>query len=90
MYIQSLDDLRHHVDAVDAQLISLLAQRFDYTRQIGLYKRQHQIDPHDPVREYEKLEALQNMAMEDDLDPDLVKHIFVRIMQTVVRQHRDI
>lgn len=82
-----LHTLRNSIDDIDAQIISLLAQRFDYTHQIGLYKKQHHIDPHDPIREHNKLTDLHTMAMEYHLDPDLINDIFVRIMQEAVCNH---
>ena len=54
----SLLEYRAQLDAVDAQLISLLAVRFDITSKIGELKAQHCAPAADPTREAAQLDRL--------------------------------
>ena len=43
--------MRKNIDAVDAQLVQLLAQRLNISREIAEYKKQNDIPPKDKKRE---------------------------------------
>ncbi len=49
--IRDLEKMRKNIDAVDAQLVQLLAQRLNISREIAEYKKQNDIPPKDKKRE---------------------------------------
>ena len=79
--------IRQRIDDIDQDLVALLAERFKLTHEIGLLKANRELDPLDPHREAQKLEALTALSEAGKLDPDLVRDIFRRIMQQAVRNH---
>lgn len=82
--------LRDRIDTIDAELLALLAKRFSVTREVGRLKAEKSLDSFDPVREQQKLERLQAMAIESGLDPDFVHELFQSIFREVVANHRQL
>ena len=81
-------DVREKIDAIDAQLLEILAARFELTHQVGLLKASQDLQALDSGRETEKLDRLRELATESGLNPDLVADLFSKIMQEVVRNHQ--
>ena len=81
-------EVRQKIDAIDAQLVEILAARFELTHQVGLLKASQQLDALDSGREAEKLARLREMCADNGLNPDLVTELFSKIMQEVVKNHR--
>ncbi len=81
-------DVREKIDAIDAQLLGILAARFELTHQVGLLKASQDLQALDSGREAEKLARLRELAVESGLNPDLVADLFSKIMQEVVRNHQ--
>lgn len=81
-------EVRQKIDAIDAQLVEILAARFELTHQVGLLKASQQLDALDAGREAEKLTRLREMCVENGLNPDLVTELFTKIMQEVVKNHQ--
>lgn len=71
-----LDDLRTQIDAIDQQLISLLAQRLALVSEVGRYKAAHNLPPLDSARWQVVVESRLVMAKERGLDEKLVQAIF--------------
>jgi chorismate mutase len=42
-----LDELRNDIDEIDQKIIALLAQRFKYTEEVGIYKAKNQLNAQD-------------------------------------------
>lgn len=82
-----LAELRDAIDAVDADIVKLLAQRFQLTQQVGELKAKQAMNAFDPTREERKLAQLRALCADTHLDPDLVAELFTRIMQAVVGNH---
>ncbi len=80
-------DVREKIDAIDAQLVEILAARFKLTHQVGLLKASQDLDPLDAGREAEKLSRLKELCEQQGLNPDLVTELFSKIMQEVVKNH---
>ena len=45
-----LADLRRQIDALDDELLQLLAKRMDHVREVGQYKKSHNLPPLDAER----------------------------------------
>ncbi len=54
--VKTLEKLRKNIDAVDEQLVQLLAQRLNISREIAKYKRQNNSPIMDEKRELEIIE----------------------------------
>jgi chorismate mutase len=85
---QELLQFRDRIDAIDEEILSALARRFDVTVRVGQLKAQHGLDSVDPVREQEKLQRLRASAEQKGLDGTLVHEVFQRIFNEVVKNHR--
>ena len=79
--------VRDQIDAIDEQLVALLAQRFDLTHRVGLLKADKELSSLDSSREAEKLARLTELCESRGLNADLVRELFSRIMQEVVQNH---
>ena len=79
---------RENIDRIDRELISLLAERFALTHEVGLLKADKKLKALDSSRESEKLAELPALCEEHDLDPALVSELFSRIMEEVVKNHQ--
>ncbi len=79
---------RENIDRIDRELISLLAERFALTHEVGLLKADKKLEALDSSRESEKLAQLTALCQEYGLDPALVSELFSRIMEEVVKNHQ--
>jgi chorismate mutase len=85
------DDLarwRASIDNIDAALVSLLAERFKLTREVGKWKARQRIEPVDPERERRQVERLRALAADAGLDPDFLERFLRIIIDEVVAHHR--
>ena len=85
-----LAEARDKIDAIDRQLVLLLAERFNLTGQVGQLKAENNLNAVDPGRETEKLAVISELCMQHGLNPELVSNIFSQIMAEVVLNHRRI
>lgn len=85
-----LAELRTNIDEVDRQLIALLAQRFQYTEEVGRYKEKHGLPAQDPSREAQQFEKIQRFAEQLGLDPSYAERIFRHLMDLVIARHREL
>jgi len=85
-----LDRLRGSIDNLDTAIISLLAERFKITQQIGLLKRERGLAPADPEREVEQIGRLRELATQSNLDPEFAEKLLNFIVAEVVRHHEAI
>ncbi len=74
-----LDNLRKEIDAVDNELISLLAKRMDIVEKIGKYKKENNIPPMDNNRWQSIVQSLLHKAEKLNLSKELVKDIYDQI-----------
>lgn len=75
-----LETIRKKFDAIDSQIISLLAQRTELSKEIGQYKKNHQLAVHDQKREGELIRKLKDNAKQQDVDEQLVEKIYSAIL----------
>lgn len=88
--MNDLAAFRSAIDALDAQLLETLANRFAVTRQVGQYKATHELPVQDSSREQAQLERLRGLATEHGLDPDFVAELWTLLFRTVVAEHQAI
>ncbi len=79
--------IRQRIDDIDRGIVELLRERFALTHEVGLLKANRELDALDTRREEEKLNALATLSEANQLDPDLVRDLFRRVMDEVVRNH---
>lgn len=76
-----LNHLRNQIDALDAQLITLLYERIQIVRQIGKIKQANDLPLFDEQRE-EKIHARwRKMAKQQGLSAPLIEEIMQLILQ---------
>ncbi|MCY4017261.1 MAG: chorismate mutase [Gammaproteobacteria bacterium] len=79
--------IRGRIDEIDRAIVDLLRERFALTHEVGLLKASRALEALDARREEEKLKALTDLSEANDLNPDLVRDLFRRIMEEVVSNH---
>ncbi|MCH5217908.1 MAG: bifunctional 3-deoxy-7-phosphoheptulonate synthase/chorismate mutase type II [Muribaculaceae bacterium] len=83
---ESLDDLRYKIDRLDDELLELLSKRMEVSREIGLFKRRHNL----PVVQTQRYKALMEKRVADgerlDMSADFVRAILAAIHEESVRQ----
>lgn len=88
MHTANLSELRKQLDQIDASLIELLAERFQITEQVGLYKKAHDLPASDENREAEQFAKITSLAQTYELDPALLRNLFRLIIDKVVENHQ--
>lgn len=78
---QALEPLRAQIDAIDSELVKLLAARAKVTAQVGQVKQQFALPVYVPEREQALLHARQQQAEQAGVSPELVEDILRRIMR---------
>ena len=85
-----LERLREQIDDLDTALISLLAQRFELTRQVGHYKKTHRLQPVDEGRERAQFQKIRALAKEAGLNPEFAETLLRSIIAEVVENHKKV
>ncbi len=75
-----LATLRRQIDGVDGRIVHLLAARKRLVEEIRAVKLSAGLPIYMPEREAELLEALCEIAIQRDLNPDYVRELFRRII----------
>lgn len=83
-------EARREIDRIDRELVSLLAARFEQTHKVGILKASLALQAVDAERESQKIAELRKLCEANGLDTDLVTELFTRIMQEVVKKHREV
>ena len=78
---KGLSELRVDIDTVDAQLIELLKKRNALTTKVGQVKSQTGMPIYDPQRESELIANKRQLAIDNNLSPDLVEDILRRMIR---------
>lgn len=76
-----LAPLRCQIDAIDSQLVELLAARAKVTAQVGQVKQQYALPLYVPEREKALLEARRAQAEAAGVSPELVEDVLRRVMR---------
>ncbi|MDR2472467.1 MAG: bifunctional 3-deoxy-7-phosphoheptulonate synthase/chorismate mutase type II [Tannerella sp.] len=83
---ENLSQLRRQIDAIDEGLLEFMAKRMRISREIGVYKKEHNMPILQTPRYGEILDNRSNQGVAMDLSPDFVKKIFSEIHEESVRQ----
>lgn len=78
---------RTEIDNIDKEIISLLRQRFDISREIGNLKKEESLDNYDPKREeiiFENIAQILNNAK----DVDKIDHVLA-IYKEILTQSKN-
>jgi chorismate mutase/prephenate dehydrogenase len=81
---QALSGLRRDIDGIDAQIVSLLAQRQQVVHHVAALKKKHNLQIYHPAREEDLISMRRRQASRIGLDPDFIEEIY----RTVVRRSR--
>lgn len=74
-----LDELRTQIDLLDTTLLKLLANRASLVKQVGVYKRCHQLQPLDKSRWQKVLQKSLDEASALGLSPEFVESVYTLI-----------
>ncbi len=86
----TLKELREQIDKTDKKLVKILAKRFALTKEVGEYKKNHNLKALAEKREEQIFKTREKWAKEFDLDPVLIKKIFTMVIKEVKENHRKI
>ncbi|MFI3331786.1 MAG: bifunctional 3-deoxy-7-phosphoheptulonate synthase/chorismate mutase type II [Rikenellaceae bacterium] len=81
---QDLSDLRREIDELDGTLLELLAKRMKISRDIGLFKKEHDMPILQAARYDEIMSRRGSQAEQLGLDPEFVKEILQAIHEASV------
>ncbi|MDR0745910.1 MAG: bifunctional 3-deoxy-7-phosphoheptulonate synthase/chorismate mutase type II [Mediterranea sp.] len=83
---ENLSELRRQIDHIDGQLLELLSKRMRISREIGVYKKEHNMPVLQSPRYSEILEKCSRMGETMELNPEFIKKILEEIHEESVRQ----
>ena len=83
---ENLTELRRQIDNIDEGLLELLAKRMRISREIGIYKKEHNMPVLQTPRYGEMLENRTKSGSSMNLSPDFIKKILGDIHEESIRQ----
>ena len=83
---ENLAELRRHIDNIDEGLLELLAKRMRISREIGIYKKEHNMPVLQTPRYGEMLDNRTKTGVTMNLNPDFIKKILGEIHEESIRQ----
>ncbi|GAP72640.1 3-deoxy-7-phosphoheptulonate synthase [Candidatus Symbiothrix dinenymphae] len=87
---ESLTELRQQIDEIDDSLLTALAKRMRISREIGQYKKEHNMSVLQTGRYDEILDKRSRQALEVGVDPNFMKTVFEAIHEESIRQQIDV
>ncbi len=84
-----LNALRDQIDAVDKQMLELLAQRLALVEKVGEVKSQHGLPIYAPDREAAMLASRRAEAQAMGIPPQLIEDILRRVMRESYASEKD-
>ncbi len=84
----SLAEVRHEIDAIDQEVIRLLAVRFDYVREVVKYKEKSAEGIEASDRKNQVFESRRRWAAEHGLNPDVVEEVYRRLVQYFIDEEK--
>jgi chorismate mutase len=85
-----LIEFREQIDAIDTQIYTLLAKRFEISKQIGIFKQKENLPIIDRVREDAQFERIRALANELGLDPKLACRVLREVIDQVIKEHKSL
>ena len=87
---ENLNELRKQIDECDNNLMQELAKRMRVAREIGTYKKEHNMTVLQAGRYNEILDKYAAQAVQCDMEPEFIKKVFEAIHEESVRQQIEI
>ncbi|HAS25763.1 MAG TPA: chorismate mutase, partial [Vibrio sp.] len=84
-----LNELRDQIDAVDKQMLDLLAQRLALVEKVGEVKSEHGLPIYVPEREAAMLASRRQEAEKIGVPPQLIEDILRRTMRESYASEKD-
>ena len=84
-----LEVLRVQIDELDERLVTVLAERFKVTRQVGELKAERGLPPQDAKREAQIDAKVRRLAEQHDLVEAMVSEVLRAVIDRVVAEHRE-
>lgn len=81
----SLDEVRREIDAIDREIVALLARRAGYVDAAARFKTSEQ-HVAAPDRQAAMLRARREWAAADGLDPDVIEDVYRRLVAYFIRR----
>jgi chorismate mutase / prephenate dehydrogenase len=81
---RALSGLRQDIDAIDAQIVSLLADRQHVVGHVAALKKSHNLQVYHPAREEDLISRRRQQAKQTGLNPDFIEEIY----RTIIRRSR--
>ncbi len=75
----TLEIYRKEIDKIDAEIIDLLAKRFEVVKLVWIYKKENNMPPLQPWRWQEVLNSKKELAFEKWINPEFVENIWNEI-----------
>ena len=88
--VAGIENLRKSIDNVDTAIVSLLAERFKYTSQVGVLKAKAGFAPADYQREDRQIKRLRSVATEAGLDPEIAEMYREFVVTEAKKRHQRI
>lgn len=88
--IEQIVKIRMSIDAIDAQMVHLLAKRFSCTDQVGVLKAQMHAAPADPQREHRQRKQLRMLAQREGLDEQIVLGYHEWVVSLAKQRHAQV
>ncbi|MBO3700049.1 bifunctional 3-deoxy-7-phosphoheptulonate synthase/chorismate mutase type II [Roseivirga sp. E12] len=83
--ISELDEFRQKIDLVDTQIIELLSDRFQMIKQIGEYKREHNLAVYQPNRWHDVMESRINSGVKKNMTEKFMKSFLFAVHEESVK-----
>ncbi len=87
---ENLGLLRKQIDRLDDDLLELLAKRMRVARDIGRYKKEHNMPVLQPGRYNDLMQKRVDAAVQLDLNADFIKNVLASIHEESVRQQLEL
>lgn len=71
-----LEEYRKQIDALDQEVVDVLARRFDVVRKVGAFKRGSSMEAIQPARAQAVKDRAVRMGQEAGLDADFVRRLY--------------
>ena len=84
-----IENLRQQIEAINTEIIQLIANRVKVAEKIGEHKKAQNKDVYQPDREKEVLQSCHKQATEVGLDGETIESIFAKIIQLSRKSQRD-
>ena len=78
----TLADYRAEIDALDTEIVALIAQRFGIASRVAELKRTEGLPVRMPERINEVLDRVADLAMQKGTEPEAIRAIYTTVIET--------